>query len=59
MISFWVGKISHLVRVFLHVLDGLQNAQSLLHIAAKGQVVDCGVLDDTLHTAAHPVRAMR
>lgn len=40
----------YLVWVFLHVLDGLQDPQRLLHIPAKGQVVDGCVLDDALHT---------
>ena len=40
----------HLVRVFLDILDGLQDPQRLLYIPAEGQVVDSGVLDDALRT---------
>jgi len=39
---------AHLVRVGLHVLHRLQDAQGLVDAAAEGQVVDGGVLDDTL-----------
>ena len=35
----------YLVRVFLHVLDGLQDPQGLLYIPSKGQVVDGRMLD--------------
>ena len=40
---------AHLVGVLLDVLDSLQDAQCLVHITAKRQVVDGGVLDDALH----------
>ena len=37
-----------LIRVVLHVLDGLQHAERLVHAAAKCQVVYRRVLDDAL-----------
>jgi hypothetical protein len=39
---------AHLIGVGLHILDRLQRAQRLVHAAAKGQVVDGGMLHDTL-----------
>lgn len=42
-----------LIRVLLHVLNGLQRAQHLINIAAKCQVVDGGVLDDALQNENH------
>ena len=47
------GKVaSHLIWVFLHVLDGLQDPQGLLYISAKGQIVDGGMLDHALNPHA-------
>ena len=40
-----------LVWVLLHILHSLQDAQSLLHIAAERQVVDGGVLNDALRAS--------
>ena len=47
------GCSPHLIRVFLDVLDGLQHTQSLVWVASKGQVVDGGVLDDTLQSIGY------
>ena len=42
-----VGR-ANLVGVGLHVLEGLQNPKSLIHVAANRQVVDGGVHDHTI-----------
>jgi len=41
--------VKHLIWIFLHILDGLQDSQGLLNIPAEGQVVDGCMLDNTLH----------
>lgn len=38
----------HLVGVLLDILDGLQDTQSLLHAAPERQIIDGGMLDDSL-----------
>ncbi len=43
-----------LIWVLLHILDGLQSALGLLDAPSKRQIVDGGVLDDSLHiTRSH------
>ena len=39
---------ANLVRVGLHVLEGLQNPQGLINVAAHRQVVDGGMHDHTI-----------
>ena len=39
---------ANLIGMGLHVLEGLQNAQGLINVAAHGQVVDGGVHDHTI-----------
>ena len=42
-----VGR-ANLIWVGLHVLEGLQNPQGLIHVAANRQVVDGGMHDHTI-----------
>ena len=42
-----VGR-ANLVRIGLHVLEGLQNTQGFINVAAHGQIVDRGVHDHTI-----------
>ena len=59
-VAAWLpASRADLIRVLLHVLDGLQSALGLLHTSAKCQVVDGAVLDDALrkHTQGYALSA--